>query len=256
VNLRSDGRLIRVGHKGAAALAPENTLESLEHAVELGCDLVEFDVLDLHDGTLVLAHSDDLWEVSHGAARGLVRGLTLNELREVAPRLPTFDEALAFLSEQAPQVGLHVDLKWHGYERQAIESLRRYGALERTLVSSFHPRSLLEVARHEPALARGLTYPWDRHGVSGRPLLAPVARSGLEALRRALPLRIGRMLERANASAAVLYHGVVTRAAVRRCHARGAAVLAWTVDSPAVLQRMAKSGVDGVITNDPRIFEG
>jgi hypothetical protein len=53
VNLRSDGRPLRVGHKGAAALAPENTLESLERAVELGCDVVEFDVLALHDGTLV-----------------------------------------------------------------------------------------------------------------------------------------------------------------------------------------------------------
>jgi glycerophosphoryl diester phosphodiesterase len=55
---------LRVGHKGAAALEPENTLRSLARAVELGCDLVEFDVLELHDGTLVLAHSDDLLEVS------------------------------------------------------------------------------------------------------------------------------------------------------------------------------------------------
>ena len=78
----------------------------------------------------------------------------------------------------------------------------------------------------------------------------------LEALRRTLPLRIGRMLERAGASAAVLYHGVVSPAAVRRCHSRGAAVLAWTVDSPAILRRMARAGVDGVITNDPRIFQG
>src|SRR5437588_406245 len=164
MKLRSDGRLLRVGHKGAAALAPENTLESLERAVELGCDLVEFDVLDLHDGTLVLAHSDDLWEVSHGSARGRVRGLMLDELRAVAP--------------------------------------------------------------------------------------------GLLALRRALPLRIGRLLDRAGASVAMLYYGVVTRAAVRRCHARDAAVFAWTVDSPGVLQRMARAGVDGVITNDPRIFRG
>jgi len=256
VNLRSDGRPLRVGHKGAAALAPENTLESLERAVELGCDVVEFDVLDLHDGTLVLAHSDDLWEVSHGAGRGRVRGMTLAELRTVAPRLPTLDEALSFLCERAPGVGFQVDLKWHGYEQAVVEALRRHGAVERSVVSSFHPQSLLEVARHEPALMRGLTYPWDRHGVSGRRLLAPVVLSGLVALRRALPLRIGRLLDRAGASAAMLYHGVVTRATVRRCHARGAAVFAWTVDSPSLLQRMARAGVDGVITNDPRIFGG
>ena len=78
MNLRADGRALRVGHKGAAALEPENTLRSLQRAVELGCDLVEFDVLDLHDGTLVLAHSDDLFEVSHGAAHGRVRSSTLD----------------------------------------------------------------------------------------------------------------------------------------------------------------------------------
>jgi glycerophosphoryl diester phosphodiesterase len=71
--LRRDARVLRVGHRGAAALEPENTLASLRRAVELGVDFVEFDVLDLADGTLVLAHSDDLLEVSHGAAGGSVR---------------------------------------------------------------------------------------------------------------------------------------------------------------------------------------
>ena len=107
---RRDGLPLVIGHKGAAALEPENTLRSLRRAVELGADLVEFDVLDLTDGTLVLAHSDDLWEVSHGGARGRVRGLTLDELRAVAPGLPTLDEALAFLSASAPGVGLHASV--------------------------------------------------------------------------------------------------------------------------------------------------
>src|ERR671934_23258 len=92
---RPRARIARVGHRGAAALAPENTLRSLELAVELGCDMLEFDVLSLSDGTLVLAHSTKLREVSHGAARGRIRGRTLGELRSVAPRLATLDEALA-----------------------------------------------------------------------------------------------------------------------------------------------------------------
>ena len=71
--LRDDGPLIRVGHRGAAALAPENTLRSFEVALAAGVDAIEFDVLDLTDGPLVLAHSNDLAEVSHGAAVGTVR---------------------------------------------------------------------------------------------------------------------------------------------------------------------------------------
>jgi glycerophosphoryl diester phosphodiesterase len=66
---RPAGQFARVGHRGASALAPENTLPALELAVELGCDMLEFDVLDLVDGTVVLAHSNRLREVSHGATR-------------------------------------------------------------------------------------------------------------------------------------------------------------------------------------------
>jgi glycerophosphoryl diester phosphodiesterase len=64
------------------------------------------------------------------------------------------------------------------------------------------------------------------------------------------------MLARARASAAMLHHLVVSRAAVDRAHAGGAAVLAWTVDDEAALERVVAAGVDGVITNDPRIFDG
>ena len=253
MKLRADGRPLRIGHKGAAALEPENTLRSLCRAVELGCDLVEFDVLALDDGTLVLAHSDNLLEVSHGVASGRVRSLTLAGLREVAPELPTFDEALEVLG-RAGGVGLHVDLKWHGYEEAAVAAIRRHGLIERTVVSSFHEQSLQAVARAEPHLARGLTYPFDRRGVSRRRLTAPAAAAALVALRRTLPLRISQMLERAQASAAMLHHRVVSRAAVERAHAGGAAVFAWTVDDRAALRRVVAAGVDGVITNDPRLF--
>ena len=254
MNLRADGRPLRIGHKGAAALEPENTLRSLSRAVELGCDLVEFDVLDLHDGTLVLAHSDDLFEVSHGSARGRVRSQTLGGLREIAPELATFDEALELLGS-VNGVGLHVDLKWHGYEAAAAEAIRRHGLVARTVVSTFHANSLRELAVLEPSLQRGLTYPFDRRGVSSRRLLTPVTASALIAIRSALPRRITRMLERARANAAMLHHSVVSRAAVDRAHVHGAAVFAWTVDDEAALRRVLDAGVDGVITNDPQIFE-
>jgi len=106
---RGDGALLRVGHRGAAALAPENTLRSFEAALACGVDAIEFDVLDLVGGPLVLAHSNDLAEVSHGAAAGWVRERSLDELRELAPELPTLDEALDFLA------GRHVAL--HGVPR-------------------------------------------------------------------------------------------------------------------------------------------
>jgi glycerophosphoryl diester phosphodiesterase len=251
---RRDGRPWRIGHKGAAALAPENTLASIEAALETGVDAVEVDVLSLGDGTLVLAHSDDLAEITHGAAFGRAAGETLAELRAVAPALPTLDEACSYLAQR--DVAVQIDLKWVGYESAVVDSLRRHGLVDRTLVSSFYAASLREVAGIEPGLRLGLTYPFDRRGLSRRRVLAPGVLLALLALRRALPYRIGGLLAAAGASVATLHHFVVTPAVIRACHRRGAAVWAWTVDDARAISRLAKAGVDGVITNDPRLFAG
>jgi glycerophosphoryl diester phosphodiesterase len=227
---RRGGRPLRIGHRGAGALAPENTIESLRLAVELGCDVVEFDVVELAS-TLVLAHSP----------------------REAAAEPATLDEALAFLA--GTEAGVHLDLKTRGAEAQVAEALRRHDLVERTVVSSFRVSSLRALGALEPGVRLGLTYPADRTGLGQRRPLAPLVGGALLAMRAALPARIGRMLSRAGAAAAVLYEQVVGRAVVERCHALGAPVLVWTVDDPSRVRALAEMGVDGVITNDPRVFE-
>jgi len=245
---------LRIGHRGAAALAPENTIRSLRAAVAHGVDLVEFDVLDLPRGPLVLAHSEHLDEVSHGRARGSVRDRTLEELREVAPELPTLDEALAFFADEAPGVGLHVDLKLEVRLDELASAIRRFGLERRTVVSSFHVPSLRAVAREAPAVRIGFTYPEDRFGVSRRPLLNPLVGAGLSAARAVTARRLPGMISRAGATTLMLQHRLVTRRTVAHAHGAGAAVLAWTVDTAADLDRVVAAGVDGVITNDPRLF--
>ena len=227
-----DGGFLRVGHRGAAALAPANTIESLERALAAGVDLVEFDILP-RLGELVLAHSPE----------------------ELAPGAPTLDDALSFLAAHAPpEVGIDLDLKWYGYEEEVAGALRRHGLVERTLVCSFFPDSLRLVKELEPRLLVGLSYPWDRRGLADRRLFAPVVPVGLAALRRSLPFRLRGMLARARADAAMINHLVLSRVAVERCHRLGAAVFAWTIDDPAALERALAAGVDGVISNDPRLF--
>jgi glycerophosphoryl diester phosphodiesterase len=227
---RPDGRVLRVGHRGAAALAPGNSIRSLASALSEHVDLVEFDVLP--DGpALVLGHSP----------------------AEVLPDAPTLDDALAFLAANAPShVGIDLDLKWHGYEGEVVGALHRHGLVERTIVCSFFPHSLRRVKELEPALLVGLSYPWDRCGLAERRALAPVVYGGIFALRRTLPLRIGRMLSRARADAAMINHLVLSRPLVERCHRLGKAVFTWTVDDPRDLERVLATGVDGVISNDPR----
>lgn len=229
---RRDGRMLRIGHRGAAALAPENTIESLRVAVELGCDLVEFDVHDV-DGTLLLVHDRPSVPVSG---------------------LPTLDEALEFLA--GTDSGVHLDLKAQADEKAVAGAIRRHGLVGRTVISSFRPSTLRALAATEPGLRLGLTYPEDRRGLSQRRSTAPLAGAGLALLRAALPPRVSGLLRRAGASAAMLHFSVVTRSVIARCHAHGVPVLAWTVDDPAQVPRLDALGTDGVITNDPRIFRG
>lgn len=231
IDLRRRGaRLLRIGHRGAAALAPENTIASLTLAVELGCELVEFDVIDL-EGGLVLAHS----------------------VEELPSEPATFDEALAFLAPTG--LGIQVDLKTPGTEAAIVRALQRHGVVERSLVSTFRVERLRMLAELEPGLARGLTYPEDRHGISSRRLLAGLVRPGLSLMRSVLARRIGGMLAGAEATAAVLHVDVVSAAVVERCHALGIPVLAWTAVSSEQVHELDRLGVDAVIADDPRIFE-
>jgi glycerophosphoryl diester phosphodiesterase len=251
---RRDGRPLRIGHRGAQALAPENTLRSFRAAVDVGVDLIEFDVLALRDGVLVLAHSNDLFEVSHGAAHGKVRDLPLDRLREAAPDLPTLDEALAYFADEAPDIGVHLDLKTGSAARAVQAALERHGLVDRTLVSSFDFGALRALARNGSGVRTGLTLPRAALGIKEEGRLAPVAGAGLRVLRRTLPSLVGRLLSLSRATALVLHHTAVSPSAVARAHARGAAVVTWTVDDIGELRRVEEAGVDAVVTNDPRIF--
>lgn len=227
---RGDGRALRVGHRGAAALAAENTLAALRAAVEHGVDAVEFDVLADVDDRLVLAHS--LLELPHDRA--------------------TLDDALAYIA--STRVAAHLDLKQRGLESQVAAALRAHGLVERSFVSSLDHAALRDVRRHEPRLQVGLSYPEDRYGVSRYRVAAPAIRLGLAGLQRALPHLIGRWLERAGAAAAVLHYALVTPRVVERCHDAGAAVWAWTVNDAKTAAQLEDWGADAIITDDPRIF--
>jgi len=251
---RREGRPLRIGHRGAAALAPENTLAAFRAALEVGVDLVEFDVLDLRGGEIVVAHSDDLGEVSHGLAHGSVRDKSLAELRETCPQLPTLDDALAFFVDEAPEAGVHVDLKSEGAVPGLAAALRRFGLEDRTFVSSFEVDALRRLGALAPGVRIGVSFPEDRRGIQRRRGSAPLVWAGLRALRVVTPLLVGRLLARARATAFVSHHVLVGPAAVRAAHTRGAAVVAWTVRSPRDLARMDEAAVDAIVADDPTIF--
>jgi glycerophosphoryl diester phosphodiesterase len=223
---------MRVGHRGVAALAPENSLASLRLAAELGLEMVEFDVVE-RDGTLVLAHE------AHRAA---------------GDDAATLGDALRLFAGELAETALQLDLKHPGCEEGVVQALREHGLVERALVSSPHPAGLRRLRALEPGLATSLTYPDDRHGLTSRPWLAPVLRGGLQLLRVALPRRLPGMCAAAGATAATLHYTVVSAELMRRCDAAGLPVLVWTVDDPVEAARLERLGVAAIITNDPRVF--
>jgi glycerophosphoryl diester phosphodiesterase len=229
LTLRGDGDVVCIGHRGAAAVAAENTLASLRAAVEAGVDVVELDVLVV-DGDLLLGHS----------------------LRELPRERATLDDALGALSPHP--VGIHVDVKSRGGEREIVEAISRHGLERRTYVSTFWPPVLQRCAELAPWLPRALSYPEDRVGISRSRALGPLTIAGARTLRAALPRRIGGLLARAQATIASLHYAVVSRAAVERCHALGVPVLVWTVDDMVRARRLEALGVDAIVSNDPQML--
>ena len=115
------------------------------------------------------------------------------------------------------------------------------------------------VAAHRglaPDLPRSYTLPRDRLGVSKRGPLAPVVRGALASLGASLPRRLPALLQRSRADAFTLHHSLASPAAIARAHELGAPVYVWTVDDPALAERLVRAGADGIITNDPRVLTG
>jgi glycerophosphoryl diester phosphodiesterase len=227
VNLRREpgGRPLVIGHRGAAAVAPENTRASLEAAVAAGVDLVEFDI------------SPGL-RLGHSAAEFPAHELSL-------------DQALELLA--AESVGVHLDVKLPGYEAEVLDAIERHGIRERALVSTAFAATSRRVAALAPGLPVAIGYPRDRLGVSSVRWPLPLQRGGAAALRQAMPARVPVLLRWARANTLSLHHTLCSRAAVATAHRLGAPVLAWTVNDPPSVRRVTAAGVDGIVSDDPEM---
>jgi glycerophosphoryl diester phosphodiesterase len=209
----------RVGHGGASALAPANTLASFDAALQLGVDMIEFDVRG-RGGELVLAHT------------------LLHARRPGNLRLPA---ALAHLSSRRYRdVELNVDLKRPGCEAALLEALRARGLLRRTLISSQVPEVLERVRRLEARARVGIS-------VGGR--VARISRRWRSWRTEVLDGLAGRRWD-----ALMAQHRLVDRRLVEEVSARSGVLYAWTANERAVIERLLGVGVHGIATGDPRLF--
>jgi glycerophosphoryl diester phosphodiesterase len=226
--------VIRVGHKGAAHVAPGNTTASFQAALEHGVDMIEFDVLRIRGGRLVLAH-----DMEDAAGRECL----------------SLDEGLDhFAGEAYAGVQLDVDLKLPGYEREVLDGLVERGLAERSLVSSMYTESLDRLGELRPGLRRGWSVPRVRRDYT-RSALAVPAYGVVMYLRNRMPGRAADRIRAGGCEAIMANRLLATPRLVRSVHAAGGELYVWTVDDARAIQALERMGVDGVITNDPRLFD-
>jgi len=220
--------LIRVGHRGAPALAPDNTLESFDAAVAIGVDMIEFDVLPgrTRPGELFVAHD-------YGA-------LTRN------PPL-TLDAALAhFATAPFERVRLQLDIKRRGHEEAVVAALDAHALRKRAFISTAARGVLARLRELAPELRLGWTVP-DLALISELPMVGRLYRHGMPE-RAAARIRSGAI------DALVPHWSMVTAALVEAVRGAGGEIYVWTVDDAVLLARLQALGVTGVISNDPRVF--
>ena len=243
---------LRIGHGGASGHAPANTMRSLALALEMGVDMVEFDVRPCRDA-LVLLHNDTLTQF--GGAPGLASECMLADLRRLTTdpdrQVATLAEALDLVRGRAL---INVDLKAAGYEDAVVKLVGAKGMGGDALYSSLYPASLRRVKQADPAARTGLSYPEDRGDASSKPYLQPAVNAVVALMRFTLPYRILRMMAGAQADAVMLYHKVVSGPAVKTVQNAGGKVFTWTVDSPRRMRELQDLGVDGIASNHPDLF--
>jgi glycerophosphoryl diester phosphodiesterase len=209
----------RIGHGGASALAPGNTLASFDAALEVGIDMVEFDVRAWR-GELILAHT-----VLHARRGGSV----------------PLQAALNHLAgRRFADVGLNVDVKHVGCEAALIDGLRRVNLLERSLLSSQVPAVLYGLREREPRVRLGIS-------VGGR--MARFSRRWDDWRAQVL-----RGLAARRWDALMAQHRLVDAGLLEHVVDRHGRLYAWTVNERAAIESLRGLGVHGIATADPRLF--
>jgi glycerophosphoryl diester phosphodiesterase len=219
------GRVLRIGHRGAAGHAPENTLASVEHAIALGVDLVELDVQQTKDGHLVLIHDTRVDRTTNGV--GLVSELSLRALRELdagaGQRIPTVEEVLRTANGR---VGVILELKIPGLAEQVCKRVSLSGFTGPVIYASFRHDEVRVLKEADPQAMTMALFGWLPHD----PVLTA---------------------QKAKATHLGFNYRTLTASLVETAHQRGLVAFAYTVNDQRDIQSVLSVGVDGIVSDFP-----
>jgi len=218
---------LKIGHRGAKAYEPENTLRSFDQAVTLGVDAVELDVRKTKDNQLVVIHNSDVDKTTNG--KGAVNELTLEEIKQLVTdkgeKIPTLDEALTFLGKHVKTL---IELKEVGLEADVLDLVEKKGLLDKVIIVSFHEDVLRKIRELNKDVETGLIYV--RHK---------------NPIKAALDLKAQYLLS--------LYR-FIHSANVKKAHEAGLKVIVWTINTKEEVAQYRNKGVDGIASDRPDIL--
>ncbi len=229
-------RFLRIGHRGAPAHAPENTLLGFRTAAALGADMVEFDVQRTADGHTVVVHDPFLtderggvWPISHS---------TLAELRAVdlgqGECLPTFSEALQICREE--NLGAYIEIKDAGVIDEVITTLRTEEYTGHCILASFRPDWLAMVKDKEAQMMTAILF--SAPSVDAVKLAQSVRANFVHPCWERFP----------NPSA------LLTPEWLARVRAADLGVICWHEERPAEIAVLRQRGVDAICSNAPELL--
>lgn len=233
-------RPLNLAHRGACAVAPENTLRAFLQAFELGADGIELDVQLTADGAVVVCHNFQVDHTSNG--HGRIAALSLAELKRLdfgswfgpafaGESIPTLDEVFDSLS---PQALVNIELKTESLRTNGLEAavaalISRRAVYDRVIVSSFNPVALWRLRRLDPRIESGLLY------APNLPIF--LARAWLRLWVRPHALHPEQTFVDASYMVWARHHGY--------------AVNVWTVNDEPAMRRLVDLGVNAIITDYP-----
>ena len=213
-------RPLIIGHRGASAVAPENTLAAFEAAISAGADGIEFDVRLSRDGVPVVIHDETLYRTS--GVRRRVSEMTVNELNQFdVPSL-----AQVFELFESNDLILYLEMKEVDVAEECCRLIEQYRLKDRVIFECFEHSALKTVKSIDPTFKIA-------------PLFQPPASF---ILKRALTV---------DADEIALHHRLTNKRLVAKARDAGLKVVTWTVDDPAWIERARDLDVHALITNDP-----
>lgn len=230
-----------IAHRGASAVAPENTLAAFKLAHQAGADGIELDVMLSKDNQLVIMHDDTVDRTTNGSGR--VRDMTYAELKEldvgshfsadfVGEKIPLLTQVYELLGKK---LLINVELKnyatpFDDLTAKVIELTEKFNLVDSIILSSFNPINLSKARRINRNIRLGL-------------LTAP-GKPG-----KILRSRVGRIFPY---DALHPHYSDTNSNLVQYIHQINRHVNVWTVDDPDELLRLKALGIDAVICNDPK----